>query len=171
MEGPVCISTLDPCHSWTSLCKNVWCTGSPGSLEGTGITVLVVILSPEQLLELSEDLPLSILCFSLELYSSFLVIICRTARVLYFCKEFYLFLFHPPTGGFCFASGFLAVYPAFEQELMEPAGIMTRGGMEFSISFWIIVLKNSWNKQKLIQVGVFISHTGQTAVLASAGRS
>lgn len=38
-------SGLNPCRVWTSLCKNMSCTGSPVSLEVTGITAFVVILS------------------------------------------------------------------------------------------------------------------------------
>lgn len=116
-------SGLNPCHLWTSLCKNVLC---PGSLEVTGIPVLVVILSN---FWSSEDSPTSLLCFSLELGSSFLIRICRTARVLCFCEEFYLFLFHPPSGSFCFASGFLAVYPAFEQEHLSAPGASWNNGL------------------------------------------
>ena len=69
MGSQVYLLTLKPCNIWTSLWKNmcIICIGSYGTLEVAGVTVLVIILSLEQLLEILENVSVFIMCFSLEL--------------------------------------------------------------------------------------------------------
>lgn len=103
-------------HSENNVC-NV-CIGSYGTLEVAGVMVLVAILGLKWLLEIPENMSVFVMCFSLELENSFLIIFLLNSEapceIWYFWKDIYLFSFHPPTSRFCFASGFLVVYSVFK---------------------------------------------------------